>query len=243
MSAVRTLDALAAVRDLRPQAYGTQKPDKIRNPIIEPLWAGLRVLAAIDGAGAGGGGEGDVDTLLVDDGEPVRGRRDIEAALAGALRADNAIIDGVLIKASTYDETAVDLGQDITPTTGQIIAQTMIGRRRNLRAEVAERADEERAARTFEPGEAVSFVALDLLFVDGEWLFDVPLLERKRQLESVLTEPELIRRGAFVRAPYLPWVGSWRAQGFSGLVFKAANGRYQPGGIKDDWVTIPMPRR
>jgi ATP-dependent DNA ligase len=52
-----------------------------------------------------------------------------------------------------------------------------------------------------------------------------------------------VRRGVYVRAPVNPWLGSWRALGFSGIVFKAANGRYQPGGVKDDWVQMSMPPR
>ncbi len=243
MSAIGTSDPLATVRDLRPQAYGLARVDRVLDPVIEPLWSGLRVLAAIDGAGGGGGGDGDVAVLLVDDGEPVAGMGEIESALAGAIRADSAIIDGILIKTAQYDEFAADLAGDIAPRSGRMLTESLIGRRRNVRQELADMDRRERLARTFGPDEEVAFVALDLLLVDGEWLVDVPLLERKRHLEAVLDEPPLVRQGTFVRPPFQGWVGSWRAQGFAGLVFKAANGRYVPGGVKDDWVTTPMPRR
>ncbi len=243
MSAVETIDPLAAVRDLRPQTYAHERFDKVIDPVIEPMWSGLRVLAAIDGAGGGGGGDGDVAVLLVDDGEPVAGMGDLESAMAGAIRADSAIIDGVVIKTSQYDEAAADLAGDLSPRAGRMLTESLIGRRRNVRQELADMDRRERMARTFEPGQEVAFVALDLLQVDGEWLLDVPLLERKRQLEAVLAEATLVRRGTFVRPPFQGWVGSWRAQGFSGLVFKAANGRYVSGGVKDDWITTPMPRR
>ena len=68
-------------------------------------------------------------------------------------------------------------------------------------------------------------MAIDLLWLDGESLLDVPLLERKRLLESVLDESELVRRGAFVRPPIETWIGSWRALGF---VRHLLQGRQRP---------------
>jgi ATP-dependent DNA ligase len=89
----------------------------------------------------------------------------------------------------------------------------------------------------------VRFVAIDLLWLDGESVLDVPLLERRRLLESVLAESDLVRRGVFVRPPVEAWIGSWRSVGFTGLSYRAANSRYQPGKAGDDWVSTPMPRR
>ena len=72
---------------------------------------------------------------------------------------------------------------------------------------------------------------------------DVPLLERRRLLESVIAETDLVRNGIFVRPPIDTWVGSWRSMGFPGISFKAANSRYAPGATAQDWVSIAMPRR
>ncbi len=74
-------------------------------------------------------------------------------------------------------------------------------------------------------------------------MLDIPLLERRRLLESVLVESDLVRIGAFVRPPIETWVGSWRTQGFEGLTYKAANSRYLPGRPNDDWIVSGMPRR
>ena len=82
----------------------------------------------------------------------------------------------------------------------------------------------------------VSFVATDLLWLDGTSLLDVPLLERRRLLESVLVESDVVRVGAFVRPPIESWVSSWRSMGFTGLTYKAANSRYLPGEPNPDWV-------
>ena len=48
-------------------------------------------------------------------------------------------------------------------------------------------------------GERHAFVATDLLWIDGQPIDDVPLLERKRLLEAVLDESYLVRVSAFVR--------------------------------------------
>ena len=82
----------------------------------------------------------------------------------------------------------------------------------------------------------MTYVAFDLLWLDGESLLDVPLLERRRLLDTVLAESELVRRGTFVRPPIGGWVRSWRAQGFVGLTFRAANSRYEPGATSTEWV-------
>ena len=37
---------------LRPQAFGNGAPQKVLDPLIEPLWTGVRALAAVDGDGA-----------------------------------------------------------------------------------------------------------------------------------------------------------------------------------------------
>jgi ATP-dependent DNA ligase len=87
-------------------------------------------------------------------------------------------------------------------------------------------------------GSPVGFVAVDLLRVDGQELFGVPLLERKRLLDGILRENALVRITPFTRPPVAPWLTSWRASGFAGVVLKAANSRYQPSSLCHDWVVI-----
>jgi hypothetical protein len=71
----------------------------------------------------------------------------------------------------------------------------------------------------------------------------VPLLERRRILDSSIDESQLVRLGAYVRLPVDAWIGSWRAQGFRAVAYKAANSRYAPGATADDWATARIPRR
>ena len=62
---------------LRPQAYGNGAPQKIRDPLIEPLWTGVRALAAVDAGGA---------TLVDADGDEVPGWRPSSRRSAGRSR-------------------------------------------------------------------------------------------------------------------------------------------------------------
>ena len=45
-------DARGVLATLRPQAYGNSGPQKIRDPLVEPLWVGVRILTAVDAGGA-----------------------------------------------------------------------------------------------------------------------------------------------------------------------------------------------
>lgn len=193
--------------------------------------------------------------MLLADGEPVTDQDHIVRALgiAASRSTDGVILDGFLTKqvvlADAVEEDDVEGGLrhvtavDELPSTGKLIAQSMVGVRRNRAEEAAQRQEADVEARTFDEGEPVNLVLVDLLWLDGEWLLDVPLLERKRLLESILPGERLVRPGPYVLPPIQTWIGSWRAQGFRGVSFKAANSRYRPGERADDWATSDMPRR
>ena len=229
-------DARAILTSLRPQAFGRGRPDRVTDPIVEPLWAGIRALAAID-AGDGGGAE-----LADESGEPIGGYAEVLDALAAAVLSSGLVLDGFLTKQTAQDSTGVYLKVDAVPNLQSSVGHFFLGSRRNLAAEAAEKRAALRRAETFEPDDVVSYVAFDLLWLDGESLLDVPLLERRRLLDTVLSESELVRRGTFVRPPLGGWIRSWRAQGFVGLTFRAANSRYVPGVASVEWATADMPR-
>jgi hypothetical protein len=226
--------AIDAVAQLRPQRFGTGHHRRIADPVVEPLWTGLRALAAVDGEAA---------VIRDEEGEPFDSRPEVLEALVDASRAESLVLDGYVTKEMAGDGTGTDTGPEGTPSTARLIGQSLIGSRRNRAQEAAERLERLREARTFAPGEAVIYVATDLLWLDGESLLDVPLLERKRLLENVLSESDRVRRGAYVRPPIDTWVGSWRSLGFVGLSFKGVNSRYRPGEQTNEWATAAMPRR
>lgn len=221
------------LEELRPQPYGLVRSDRIDNPIVEPQWAGLRVLAAVE--------DGSV-ALRDEAGQPVTERPEVDRALGSAVRAGSAIFDGFLTKQPTADIVYATPSGDV-PSPGALMAKPFIGMRRDRGREAeAERATLAEAA-TFRDEDQVAFVATDLLRIDGDSLLDVPLLERKRLLDSVIDPIDLVRVGAYVRPPFERWIGTWRRLGFLGLSFRAANSRYHPGEKHDDWTLVPMPRR
>jgi ATP-dependent DNA ligase len=85
---------------------------------------------------------------------------------------------------------------------------------------------------------AEGFVAVDLLSVDGTDILDVPLLERKRLLESVIRRTEAVRLSVHARPPIDTWVATWKALGLRGGLLKAANSRYEPGGRTVEWRAV-----
>jgi hypothetical protein len=229
-----TTSARTALADLRPQLFGTGNPGRISDPLVEPIWAGLRALAAVDRDDA---------VLANEDGDPIDEHPEVASALADASLAERLVVDGYLTKMTARDGSGVFVAMDDLPTASQLVSRPLLGIRRTRAEKVTQELEAARLARTFGPDDDVSYVAVDLLWLDGESLLDVPLLERRRILESALGESELIRRGVFVRPPLEAWISSWRALGFTGISFKAANSRYQPGLVNDEWATAPMPRR
>ncbi len=233
--------ALADRAAWRPAAFGDRRPRDIVDPIVEPLWEGRRVLVHLEAAGLRIiDAEG--TALTGPDAHPdpssAAGRAELEAlveALRAAIRAADAVLDGFLTLQASRSGEGILPGEVEVPTAGELAAQLVFGRRRGR----------EDAGPPLErrPGDRLAFVAIDLLALDGEPLLDVPLLERKRLLESVLAEGPLVRRTAFVRLPIEPWLGAWRALGFRSVVYKAANSRYEPGRPNGGWTLAPIPRR
>jgi ATP-dependent DNA ligase len=221
--------ARRALADLRPQDFGNGPLSKVLDPIIEPLWTGVRALAAI--------GWGDVELVDVD-GDPMGGFDSIVEALAEAVPSGEVIIDGFITKQATHAASRVVAWSDEMPSMG-----SMIGLRRNRAMDTVKLKETSLAETTFEETDELAFVVIDLLWLDDTSLLDIPLLERRRLLEAVVLESDGIRLGAFVRPPIERWVASWRSQGFGGLTYKAANSRYLPGQPNPDWVITGMPRR
>jgi bifunctional non-homologous end joining protein LigD len=210
--------------DWRPlEARSSARKPSIVDPIIEPLWQGTRVLAyyraAADGDGPG--------TIELRDGEGYDVTEEfaaISAALAGAIFARDAVIDGIL----TDQAMAGGVGVGVVPEAKITSMGMLLGKA----AEVTV---------TRPPSETtseVSFVALDLLSVDGEPLLDLPLLERKRQLEGLLVSNDLARISPFARPPLAQWFNSWKSAGFNGVVMKAANSRYRPDEVARKWAIV-----
>ncbi len=228
-------------RTWRPQAFGRRKPKDLLDPLVEPAWNGVRVLAHVSPS----------SVRLVDaDGEDLAGAHpEIVDALVAALRADSLVVDGYLTDQARTSGEGVALDIHDSPGMGEHMAQFFLGKkgadfvagRGSVPGGTGRTVSQVEAAVKAGPGK-ISFVAVDLLALDDDALLDVPLLERKRLLESVLAESERVRRTPYVREPAGSFIITWRSAGFGGLAYKTANSRYKPGDPNDDWALIEMPR-
>ncbi len=136
------------------------------------------------------------------------------------------MLDGVL----TSQATRGSAGMAIMPEARLSVMDTMFSRNPGIEIRRPE------AATDIVLVEAL--VAVDLLRVDGQSLLDVPLLERKRILESVIEQGPLVRVAVFCRPPVDAWVASWQSAGLRGAMMKTANGRYIPGDRTPEWRTL-----
>jgi ATP dependent DNA ligase domain len=228
-------DAHELARPLRPQEFGRTRPTQIDDAIVEPAWPGLRVIASVSGGTA----------TLRDAGALVEEPGDVREALARAIAgsADGAIFEGYLTKQVLTEGVGIRSWTPEYPSMKGHMTKMLIGGRRSEIEDIEKRREAELADRQFADEDEVNLVIVDLLWLDDQWLLDVPLLERKRVLESIVRPGHLVRPGLFVRQPIDSWIGSWRAQGFRGLTFKAANSRYRPGETANDWTQSDLPRR
>jgi hypothetical protein len=226
----------AAVRDLRPQAFGRRGFRHIDDPLIEPLWIGRRVLAHV----ANGLAE-----IVDEEGERVDAGGTINA-VGQAVAAASAVIDGYLTVQALQQTEGVFTGESVEPATpGQMARQMLLGDTRSRRKELADAAESAESPLDMPESAEIdpAFVAIDLLVLDDQSLLDVPLLERKRLLDSVFRQGRLTRIGIHVRSPIGPWLATWRAAGFRSIAWKHPNSRYRPGEANDDWAVVPIPQR
>jgi len=204
----------------RPQAaLGTRTRREVTNAVIEPLWDGDHVLAHFE-AGRDGGSD---LVLIADDGEDVTELEpDVTELLRSAIQAVDAVLDGFLTPQATRAAETVSLSPSVKPGRFNLLYS------RSVETDVAPLPLEQDAP--------IAFVAVDLLRLDGMDLFDIPLLERKRLLESIVVEGERVRVSPYTQPPLAPWLRTWRAAGFRGVMLKAANSRYRPGHETGEWV-------
>jgi len=226
-------DVQTAAATWRPQRF-TESGGDVQDPLIEPLWTGLRVLAVVDG---------DRVTFRDIDGDAIEEFDDVAGELVAARLADRLILDGylthqVLQEPAAIARRAAEAKSSDAPTMSQMWFGNLL-RRGGRKAPSVEQT--ERAAPVVDGD--VALVMVDILWLDDDPLLNVPLLERKRILESAVGESRLVRRGTFVRPPVDTWLGSWRSFGFSRMSYKAANSRYLPGQQNPQWTVADVPAR
>ena len=222
----------------QPMLFGQVKSGDVRDPIIEPIWLGRRVLADVVGT---------QPAALTDEaGNALEGFGALCEEIGAANLASTLTVDGYL---TTQIRDSVGLAVpdviDGVASPGQYGRQFFLGGGGRGREDQRDRTEASlaKSAALTDEEDGAGFVAIDLLELDGESLLHVPLLERKRLLDSAFGESANVRRTPIVRAPADMWYGQWRLVGFVEMAFKAANGRYIPGAPSRDWAVVRIPKR
>jgi ATP-dependent DNA ligase len=205
--------------------YRGRQSFEVRDPILEPLWSGTRVICHLS---PGLPGETPRVRLIEALGADVAPELPaLAAAIGTGFLATDAILDGVVSR------QVVLTGVGASPITEMRHRPALILRSKT-ELDVVPRGP---GAEQPEEGDE-GFIAVDLLRVDGTTLLDVPLLERKRLLESVIEPGPLLRVSTHVRPPIDSWVATWKSLGLRGGILKAANSRYVPGGDGIEWRIV-----
>ena len=215
-----------------PQRPGRLAVRDIRDAIVEPDWGGLRVVVAFT----------ETSATVFAHSQEVTVPEELGTALKAAFGALDAVIEGNLTT------KALLTGEGAFPKPPTIERPPILvprALRQSVKDDPYVRArDHAKTALAAEPailaaleeGVPHVFVATDLLWLDGQPLLDVPLLERKRLLGTVLAESFLVRVTVFVRPSAVMTLVTWGALGFSDLSYRSANSRYLPGRENPDWA-------
>jgi ATP-dependent DNA ligase len=214
--------------------YRGRRTFEIRDPVVEPFWSGTRVICHVTLRARPPAKVRMIEDLGADVATELPALRD---AVAASVAASEAVIDGVISRQVGIDGVGAANVPEMRGRPGLFLSS-------RVDLEVIRRGegpgDDRHGAREVagSPAERDGFVAVDLLRVDGTSLLDVPLLERKRLLESVIRPGELVRSSVLVRPPIETWIATWKSLGLRGGILKAANSRYLPGQDTTEWRLV-----
>jgi hypothetical protein len=221
----------------RPQRPGRRPVREIFDALVEPDWAGARVVTALTPARAS----------VVHEGEVVEVPDDLLQALLDGFSATGALVEGSLTA------QALRGGEAAAPPSVKVERPPILVPRfvrPNVEDDPYVRArDHESRVQTMEPaildalehGERHAFVATDLLWLDDVPLDDVPLLERKRLLEAILEPSFLVRISPYVKPSAQLTLVTWGNLGFRELHYRAANSWYTAGEENPDHAVTRPP--
>ena len=84
----------------------------------------------------------------------------------------------------------------------------------------------------------VTYMAFDLLYLDGHSLLDEPLSERRRLLEAILVASDRFQLSPAIDGEGKTLFEAAREQRLEGILAKKLDSRYRPGSRSRDWVKI-----
>lgn len=83
-----------------------------------------------------------------------------------------------------------------------------------------------------------SFVAFDILYIDGEDITSSPLMQRKKQLEDIITENDRLAISRYIEGQGVAFYRLAEQQGLEGIVGKRCDSRYVFDKRTKDWIKI-----
>ncbi|MGQ0670880.1 MAG: non-homologous end-joining DNA ligase [Actinomycetota bacterium] len=86
----------------------------------------------------------------------------------------------------------------------------------------------------------VAAVAFDILFLEGEDLTSLPLVERRERLEGIVERDERLSLAAYLDGAGVDFTKVAREHGLEGVVAKRKTSRYHPGRRTPDWRKIKL---
>jgi bifunctional non-homologous end joining protein LigD len=136
-----------------------------------------------------------------------------------------------------------DIGKFLGSTTciidGEIVALGEDGRPSFSRLQRRMHVSNQREAKRRSASDPVSFVAFDLLYVDGHSLLDAPYDERRERLESLhLSGETFTTTDAFRDVSGQDILTATTGSGLEGIVAKRRASPYRPGRRHHDWTKV-----
>jgi bifunctional non-homologous end joining protein LigD len=87
------------------------------------------------------------------------------------------------------------------------------------------------------------YCAFDLMFLDGEDLRGLTLLERKKRLKDILPRHKLIAFSRHRKTSGTKFFEEAERQGLEGIMAKRADSTYRSGARTDDWLKVKTSKR
>jgi bifunctional non-homologous end joining protein LigD len=138
--------------------------------------------------------------------------------LGGSIRAKRAILDGEVVV----------LAENGTPDFGRLQARFGV--------------DDQRHVGVLAKTTPVTYVAFDLLHLDGEDLIARALVERKNLLKSIVAEGPYLLYGDHVAGQGSSFFREAVGRGLEGVIAKESQSQYTPGLRTDYWIKIKQIR-